>query len=113
METLVANIGGYIGLFLGYAILQIPISVGYIINAMKGMYTRRVNSCSESGKSHSDSISNDTHTTIDEKQLVSSSTCRNEDIMRIKQSVKDVEYMITSIKQNLQKIDPELDNDLQ
>ena len=113
METLIANIGGYIGLFLGYAILQIPISVGHIMNAIKSMITRKVDSSSESERSHSDSISENTRPIIDKKPFVSSSTCRNEDIAKIKQSVKDVEYMLNSIKQNLHKIHPELENDLE
>ena len=113
METLVANIGGYIGLFLGYAILQIPVSVGHIMNAIKSMITRKVDSCSESERSHSNSIPENTRPIIDKKPFVSSSAWRNEDITKIKQSVKDVENILTSIKQNIQKIDPELENDIQ
>ena len=38
IQTLVGNIGGYIGLFLGYSFLQIPDFVAWIIQTSKRYY---------------------------------------------------------------------------
>ena len=99
-----ANIGGYIGLFLGYAILQIPTGIGSIMNSVKGLITRRISFSPEGQPTIPNTI------TLDTNPSLSFSTSSNDEFRNIKQSLKDVKYTVACIERYLRKIDPEFDN---
>ena len=99
-----ANIGGYIGLFLGYAILQIPTGIKSIMNSVKGLITRSISFCPEGQPTCTNTI------TLDTKPCLGCSTSFNDEFRNIKQSLKDLKYTVACIEGYLRKIDPEFDN---
>ena len=50
-ESLIGNIGGYIGLFLGYTILQLPDLLIFLYQQLSRMYHKHINSKSYSSHS--------------------------------------------------------------
>ena len=39
IQSLIGTVGGYIGLFLGYSVLQIPIAIMAIVKRLKNWYS--------------------------------------------------------------------------
>ena len=108
METLVANVGGYVGLFLGYAILQTPVFVKHIFEWIKGLITKRVISSAEETSGTSHCMTKNVDKNMEENTMEHAFITLSEDINKVKQNVEDVEKMLISLKQSIQHIDQEL-----
>ena len=110
METLVANIGGYIGLFLGYAILQIPSFFRHMFEYTKRIIAKKVEISSEHIKLKLSSTLEQDSANKDQTNPINDLDCLNDDVMKMKQDLSGVENVLYSIGQGVQRIEHKLVN---
>ena len=110
METLVANIGGYIGLFLGYAILQIPIFFRRMIEYVKGMISKNSEMPSDHIIVKLSSTLEQEGANKDQTKFVNELDCVNDDVGKMKKNLRDFENVLSFLKQGVQRIEQKLGN---
>ena len=103
IQALVGNIGGYIGLFLGYSILQIPDFIVLIFYKVK-MYISR---------SRKDTIKMDSNISFETRQEGSKKVNSNDDSLGVGRDVRsmivkmsaDIDEILTIVQKQEQRIE--------
>ena len=109
IQALVGNIGGYIGLFLGYSILQIPDFIVLIFYKVK-MYISR---------SRKDTIKMDSNISFETRQEGSKNVNSNDDLFGVGRDVRsmivkmsaDIDEILTIVQKQEQRIESLEKND--
>ena len=103
IQALVGNIGGYIGLFLGYSILQIPDFIVLIFYKVK-MYISR---------SRKDTIKMDSNISFETRKEGSKNVTSNDDSLGVGRDVRsmivkmsaDIDEILTIVQKQEQRIE--------
>ena len=103
---MIANVGGYVGLFLGYSLLEIPAVVMSLFSWIQNLFVgakfkptivaNRTNTCAVMRSS--DRIKRDINKNESQEHLQAISY---DDISNMKQDIEDIKKMLLSLQQNV------------
>ena len=85
---MIANVGGYVGLFLGYSLLEIPAVVMSLFSWIQNLFV--------GAKFKPTIVANRTNTCNNNNQTIS-----YDDISNMKQDIEDIKKMLLSLQQNV------------
>ena len=102
LETLVANVGGYVGLFLGYAILQTPLFLLKIYDMINIFATRIMQSSKPKNNSSPKMIISGKRKGFEGKNLEENINSLKESVNRLMTRIEDGEQIVNILKQNIQ-----------
>ena len=109
LETLIANVGGYVGLILGYAILQVPF---FVLNAfvwIKSIFTHKFRPSSNTIMSNDNSITPRERSKRGNNDIKEYLESLQEDIKKVNLNVKQADHVLSCIIQYIREIEDKME----
>ena len=106
---MVANVGGYVGLILGYAILQVPF---FVLNAfvwIKSILTHKFRPSSKTIISNDNSITPHERSKRGNNDIKEYLESLQDDIRKVNLNLKQADHVLSCIRQNIREIEDKVE----